>query len=256
MDEKKLKKLAGKYNAPLGILEKDYALTNLLSVISRFSRLDSMVFKGGTALKKIHYEDFRFSEDLDFTCSNDISDEFANHIKNEIKNLDVSFTEISDLEKREESTKFKVKYDMFNGQPASIKVDLSLRGDVVMDPDIKPVLHFYDDTFTDEFRVPTMTLEEIMAEKIRALTYTKHPRHLHDIWYLNGQGVKINPDMVRTKIKSVYGDDFDFNLLKNRLSEKEKDWKNDLEPLLPDTPPPFDEISKIVLKVISESMKN
>lgn len=255
MDEKALQKLAGKYAAPMGILEKDYALTNLLSAISRFPRLDSMVFKGGTALKKIHYENFRFSEDLDFTCSGDISDDFANHIENEIKNLDVSFTGISDLEKRKESTKFKVKYDMFNGHPASIKVDLSLRGDVVMDPAIKPVLHFYD-TFPNEFSVPTMMLEEIMAEKIRALTYTKHPRHLHDIWYLNGQDVKINPDMVRTKIKSVYGDDFDFDLLKNRLSEKEKDWKNDLEPLLPDTPPSFDEISKIVLKVISESMKN
>lgn len=99
MDEKALQKLAGKYGAPLGMLEKDYALTNLLSVISRFPRLDSMVFKGGTALKKIHYENFRFSEDLDFTCSNDVSDEFAEFIQNEIKSLDVSFTEISDLEK-------------------------------------------------------------------------------------------------------------------------------------------------------------
>ncbi len=254
MDEKTLKKLAGKYSAPLGILEKDYALTNLLSVISRFPRLDSMVFKGGTALKKIHYENFRFSEDLDFTCSNDVSDEFADFIKNEIENLDISFTEISDLEKIQESTKFKVKYDMFNGQPASIKVDLSLRGDVLMDHPVKPVLHFYD-TFGDTFGVPTMMLEEIMAEKIRALTYTEHPRHLHDIWYLNEHGVKINPSMVRTKIKSVYDDDFDINLLKDRLSEKEKDWKTDLQPLLPNDLPSFDEISQSMLKVISKSMK-
>ena len=184
MDEKTLQKLAGEYNAPLGILEKDYALTNLLSVISHFPRLDSMVFKGGTALKKIHYENFRFSEDLDFTCSDDVSDELANFIKNEITNLDVSFTEISDLDKRPKSTKFKVKYNMFNGQPASIKVDLSLRGDVMMEHPTRPVLHFYD-TFQNEFGIPTMMLEEIMAEKIRALTYTKHPRHLHDICNLS-----------------------------------------------------------------------
>ena len=115
LDEKTLQKLAGKHGAPLGILEKDYALTNLLSVISRFPGLDSMVFKGGTALKKIHYENFRFSEDLDFTCSDDVSDEFAKFIQNEIKNSDVAFTEISDLEKRPESTKFRVKYETFNG---------------------------------------------------------------------------------------------------------------------------------------------
>jgi len=152
MDEKTLRKLAGKHHAPLGILEKDYALTNLLSVIARFPRIDSMVFKGGTALKKIHFEDFRFSEDLDFTCFDDISDEFMDFLNNEMKNLDVSFTVISDLEKRSESTKFKVKYDMFNGAPNSIKVDLSLRGDVQLDHPDKPVLHFYD-TFQNEFRI-------------------------------------------------------------------------------------------------------
>lgn len=26
-----------------------------------------MIFKGGTALKKVYFEDYRFSEDLDFT---------------------------------------------------------------------------------------------------------------------------------------------------------------------------------------------
>lgn len=29
-----------------------------------------MVFKGGTVLKKIYFEDYRFSEDLDFTLLN------------------------------------------------------------------------------------------------------------------------------------------------------------------------------------------
>jgi len=254
MDENTLRKLAGKHHAPLGILEKDYALTNLLSAIARFPRLNSMVFKGGTALKKIHFEDFRFSEDLDFTCFDDISDEFMDFLNNEMKNLDVSFTVISDLEKRSESTKFKVKYDMFNGAPSSIKVDLSLRGDVQLGHLAKPVLHLYD-TFQNEFRIPTMALEEIMAEKIRALTYSKHPRHLHDIWYLHGQGVKINPDMVRAKIKSAYNADFDINLLGNRLSEKESDWNNDLRPLLPTEPPSFDVVSKSVLEVISKAMK-
>ena len=165
----------------------------------------------------------------------------------------MTFTEIYDLEKRPKSIKFKVKYDMFNGQHASIKVDLSLRDDVMMEHPVKPVLHFYDH-FQNKFEIPTMMLEEIMAEKIRALTYTKHPRHVYDIWYLNEQGVKINQGMVHEKIKSVYNVDFDISLLKDRLSEKEQDWKNDLQPFLSIEPPPFDEISQRVLKVITESM--
>ncbi len=254
MDERSLRRLAGRYQIPLGTLEKDYALTNLLSVIANFPKLDKMVFKGGTALKKIHFENFRFSEDLDFVCFEDVSEDFMNFIKSNMKGLDVEFTEIANLEKKNESVKFKVKYNQSTGARTSIKVDLSLRGDVMMDHPAKPILHFYE-TFSNVFSVPVMPLEEIMAEKIRAIIYTKHPRHLYDIQFLHQQGIQINPEMVRTKIKSVYNEDFDINKLKERLPEKEKDWIIDLRPLLPDTPPPFDEVSKEVLEIISKAMK-
>jgi len=254
MDEQSLRKLAGKYKISFGTLEKDYALTNLLLVISTFPKLDTMVFKGGTALKKIHFENFRFSEDLDFVCFKDVSEDFMNFVKSNMKGLDVEFTEITDLEKKNESVKFKVKYNQSNGARTSIKVDLSLRGDVMMEHPTKPILHFYD-TFPNAFSVPAMPLEEIMAEKIRAIIYTKHPRHLYDIQYLHNQGVKINPDMVRTKIKSVYKEDFDINKLKEKLPEKEKDWITDLRPLLPIPPPPFKEVSKEVLEIITEAVK-
>lgn len=45
MDEKSLRMLAGRYQIPLGTLEKDYALTNLLSIITNFPKLDKIVFK-------------------------------------------------------------------------------------------------------------------------------------------------------------------------------------------------------------------
>ena len=170
-----------------------------------------------------------------------------------MKGLDVEFTEIADLEKKNESVKFKVKYNQSTGARTSIKVDLSLRGDVMMGHPAKPILHFYD-AFSNVFSVPVMPLEEIMAEKIRAVIYTKHPRHLYDIQYLYHQGVQINPDIVRTKIKSIYKEDFDIDKLKERLPEKAKDWIADLRPLLPDAPP-FDEVSKEVLEIITKSMK-
>lgn len=254
MDEQSLRKLAGKHQIPLGTLEKDYALTNLLSVIANFSKLDKMVFKGGTALKKIYFENFRFSEDLDFVCFEDVSDDFVNFVRDNMKGLDVEFTEITDLEKRDDSFKFKVKYDQSTGARTSIKVDLSLRGDVVMEHPAKPVLYFYD-TFPNAFSVPVMALEEIMAEKIRAIIYTKHPRHLYDIQYLHQQGVKINPDMVRAKIKSIYKEDFDIKKLEERLPEKAKDWVTDLGPLLPVQPPSFDDVSNKVLEIITSVMK-
>ncbi|MGI0060679.1 MAG: nucleotidyl transferase AbiEii/AbiGii toxin family protein, partial [Nitrosotalea sp.] len=69
MNDEKIRILASKENVPIGTIEKDYAVTSVLSLIAQLSKLDKMVFKGGTAIKKVHFNDFRFSEDLDFTCS-------------------------------------------------------------------------------------------------------------------------------------------------------------------------------------------
>ena len=254
MDGKELRKLAGKHKINLGTLEKDYAITNLLSIIARFPKLDSMVFKGGTAMKKIYFELFRFSEDLDFTCSEDVSEGFANFIEKEMKTLDVRFTEIAEKEGKDESFRFKAKYAQFNGATASVRLDLSLRDDVLTDPVTKPVLHFYNN-LPNSFEVPTMSLEEIMAEKIRAIIYAKHPRHLHDVWYLNEQKVSLNPDMVRTKIKTVYDDEFDLDKFRDSITEKKKNWQTDLRPLLSSDPPPFDIVSKRVLETVTNAMK-
>ena len=58
-------------------IEKDYILSWILKGIAQHEQLSKViVFKGGTALKKIYFEDYRFSEDLDFTLiNNDISNE-------------------------------------------------------------------------------------------------------------------------------------------------------------------------------------
>jgi len=49
-------------------IEKDYILSWILQGIAQHQNLSkTIVFKGGTVLKKIYFEDYRFSEDLDFT---------------------------------------------------------------------------------------------------------------------------------------------------------------------------------------------
>jgi len=49
-------------------IEKDYALAWILKGIAEHEQLSKiLVFKGGTVLKKVYFDDYRFSEDLDFT---------------------------------------------------------------------------------------------------------------------------------------------------------------------------------------------
>ncbi|HMM52863.1 MAG TPA: nucleotidyl transferase AbiEii/AbiGii toxin family protein [Burkholderiaceae bacterium] len=52
-------------------IEKDYIISWILFGISKHETLSkTIVFKGGTVLKKVYFEDYRFSEDLDFTLLN------------------------------------------------------------------------------------------------------------------------------------------------------------------------------------------
>ena len=49
-------------------IEKDYILSWILWGVANHEQLSKiLVFKGGTVLKKVYFEDYRFSEDLDFS---------------------------------------------------------------------------------------------------------------------------------------------------------------------------------------------
>jgi len=70
------------------VLEKDYVLTWILLGIADSTLYSQLAFKGGTALKKIYFPDYRFSEDLDFTILNEIStDDLILNIKLILNNL-------------------------------------------------------------------------------------------------------------------------------------------------------------------------
>ena len=61
-------------------IELDYALSWVLAAIGEYSpSKENLIFKGGTCLKKCYFgERYRFSQDLDFTASAKLSDQFLN----------------------------------------------------------------------------------------------------------------------------------------------------------------------------------
>lgn len=51
-------------------IDKDWVLSHVLDAIYSIPRCkESLVFKGGTSLKKCYFPGYRFSEDIDFTSS-------------------------------------------------------------------------------------------------------------------------------------------------------------------------------------------
>jgi hypothetical protein len=61
--QKDLQQRARKAGLPLDTVAKDYVIGHLLAAISRQPELGSaLVFKGGTALKKLYFGEYRFSD--------------------------------------------------------------------------------------------------------------------------------------------------------------------------------------------------
>ena len=58
---------AGGRRIPESVLERDYCLAWFLAELAESDLQQSLAFKGGTALKRCYFGDYRFSEDLDFT---------------------------------------------------------------------------------------------------------------------------------------------------------------------------------------------
>jgi len=66
-----VQRLALKNNVSPEIIEKDYFIELVLFYFSIDSSLcENLVFRGGTALKKVYFPEYRFSEDLDFVIDN------------------------------------------------------------------------------------------------------------------------------------------------------------------------------------------
>lgn len=173
-------------------IEKDYILTWLLYGIAKHERLSKVLaFKGGTVLKKVYFEDYRFSEDLDFTLLDDsllneviFSDfeEVFTFIAEEA-NITLQFGE--DAEHESGSINVYIIYTgPLGGNFGSkqVKVDITRKEILEFDPTEKPV--FIDYTDGEEFKILCYPLEEVVIEKMCALMGRTQPRDLYDLWYL------------------------------------------------------------------------
>ena len=178
-DEANLKKV------PMHVIEKDYALSYVLAGIAKQPELShSLIFKGGTALKKIYFGDYRFSEDLDFSVVDAPKNQYlenalvgalthAKNLLNEYGSFEI------ELKRNPEKAPHPKGQDAFNifvkfpWQPTPlcrIKVEITHDEPVILSPEYREILHGYDERI--DCVVSSYHIEEIVAEKLRALLQT------------------------------------------------------------------------------------
>jgi len=230
-----LRRIAGRERIGLGMIERDYAITVALMALSKTSLLDALVFKGGTAIKKMFYPEARFSEDLDFDSQRDVAGQLAREIRRPLIAYDggVRFTGVRvEGVRGEHARRVRLQYRDMNGYLTSIKLDLAFLEKPVMKTKKIEVKNMYD---IKNIMIPTMSIEEIMAEKVRALVHVERPRHLYDLWFLLGKHVKPTRTLINRKL-SIYNQTFDIDSLMSATKELERDWETDLQALLPEVP--------------------
>lgn len=192
---------AKKLSLTANTIEKDYVLNWLLIGIFTNDELsDNWIFKGGTCLKKCYFKEYRFSEDLDFTITNKQHLEI-DFLKAKFVEVGEYIYELSGISMPENSITFesylnprgevsvegKVGYIGPMKRKNSItRVKLDLTNDEVIcsKPVRNQLYHPYSDSITELNGILTYDLEEIFAEKTRALAERMRPRDLYDVVHL------------------------------------------------------------------------
>jgi predicted nucleotidyltransferase component of viral defense system len=255
-----LQRLANREKTALGTLEKDYVLTEVLKALSRVISLsDILVFKGGTALRKTYFTDWRYSEDLDFTVKRDIKEDELRQL------LDEWYSQVEQTAQIRLTTKMLHKpngYARVRAQfigpldyPGMIFMDLSFDEPLCLDPEKRAILS--EPFLSEGQKVLAYPLEELLAEKIRSLSERGKSRDYYDVWRLLKEkssklDFKVLGDVLVKKLRHkqiVFTSINDF--LPKDINKLNQYWASELEQQINQLPP-----LDAVIEELQEMLKN
>ena len=241
ISEDKLRVLASQKKKDLIMLEKDYFLTLFLYLTKD---REGLYFKGGTALNKIFLNHIRLSEDLDYTITIPLSDvrDIIDQIIRENGNI---FTTLKYDKNVDDFTRYLLHYKSYFKKDSSIILDFNKRAKLSSNPEKNTIKNFYG----YQFKVHTLSKEEIIAEKVCALLNRNKPRDYYDVYQIITKNISINMDLVERK---CYLQGQQCNILKifDKSKKIYQNWEKDLsqltEKMIPFT---------TVMKVLKEYFK-
>ncbi len=209
------------------MIEKDFVLTLVLREIYSSQFKNNLVFKGGTALHKLYLHK-RLSVDLDFTAL----DEFDIDIFKNILLIKEINSEIRKIGAFENSVSIDLKYISLLNSPDSIKIDISLRENPLLE--LKEIA--VHSPYFPDFPVLTFQIEEIASEKMRALIQRKRPRDYLDMWLLLKELEFKDFEKLAERKLAAMNDNKDIGKVFTDLDIVKSLWKVDLEQLIPELP--------------------
>ena len=249
------------------VVEKDYALSYLLAGIAATPELsETLVFKGGTALRKIYFGDYRFSEDLDFSAveapramAMDAAIVAAVQKAGQLLSAYGPFRIDTEryLERDphpggQDAFIARVKFPWHPEPLCRIKIEITHDEPVLLTPLRKDIIHGYEEELAGSLL--SYSLTEIVAEKMRALLQTQQKllirgwnrpraRDYYDLWrILRDFGSSLDSDALSALLKRKsahrgvgYASLDDFFTVELQ-AEAHRHWEGTLRPFVPELP--------------------
>ena len=179
----RLQEARGRLGIPWEVLERDYLLSWVLAGVGQTPTLrDKLVFKGGTALRKCYFGDYRFSEDLDFSALEGVPKgeemermvreacETAIRLLEEYAPVEVSCERYTEREPHpggQEAFAIRARFPWQSRLQTRVMIEVTMDERVRLPAERRQVIHDYGEPLNAEVKV--YSLEEIVAEKLRAL---------------------------------------------------------------------------------------
>ena len=187
---KELRERSKEWGVPMETVDKDWVIGHYLNGLYQDEFLkENLIFKGGTSLRKLYFENYRFSEDLDFSSVK------ARLAKNEVlsslrlvqekiyQEVGIAYGPISNDDHIFKDLLMGYKFDLPfwginhptrksvnpNRWTTSIKIEISLKEKVLLPPFVSTLSHPYSDKHRVTAQVKGYQLEEVFVEKLRAL---------------------------------------------------------------------------------------
>ncbi|MBS1681590.1 MAG: hypothetical protein OJF59_001832 [Cytophagales bacterium] len=255
-------------------IDKDWVLGHFLAAIYSEQKLrELLIFKGGTCLKKCWFPDYRFSEDLDFTCrTTDFEltqshlDFICLHVK-ENANILSHVASLKPLKFKDKLTGYEAIIKFWgsdhpkNETPppperwqTKIKIEITLYEKLIFPQTDKKLFHGYSDQLAIKSNaIPCYVIEEMLSEKLRSLiqrSYTA-PRDYYDIWYLANNVKELNwPKIVEAFHEKMKFKGHEFTGIDQLINEENdknlsKAWKNSLGHQIPENAlPDYDTVKR------------
>ena len=249
-------------------MERDYLLSWMLAGIEAVPELrETLVFKGGTALKKCYFGDYRFSEDMDFTGREGAStgDEMAELMRRACEAAQELTSEYAPVElvcgryvernphpSGQEAFLIRARLPWHRRSDTPIKVEITMDEPILWPVVQREVMHEYGEPLRVE--VLAYSLEEIVAEKLRAILQQaarlesrgwsrNRARDFYDLWRVLGtyrEQLDLSDFDVRLHEKCQlrhvgFADPEDF-FDPRIVANVELEWERSLGPLVPSLP--------------------